>query len=324
MTNVTFCTIFSGLLKQIMGHSHQLHMEVNLMPPPAAAPDKHSGHTRRIAWHPAFFAALRLALEDYSHILDFDPEHQLNGAPLSIDALVTLKAPRNPVKTGIAALFRRKNIIEYKSPDDYLSIRDFHKALGYAGIYGDKEKLSMARLSITLVSSRYPVSLLRYLPEFLRRDVEEREPGIYVADGATLPIQVIEIRRLRGDNNEWLRDLGRRLDAERLEAVERRTRRRRDDTRIGAYLEAVFGANAEMLIKLHKEGKMRMPKDFPAIAEEMGWAAMWEAKGRAELEKAQEEIRRLREGNLQLEEGNRQLEEENRRLREGGKQGRRT
>jgi hypothetical protein len=62
---------------------------------------------------------------------------------------------------------------------------------------------------------------------------------------------------------------------------------------------------------------MRMPKDFPAIAEEMGWAAMWEAKGRAELEKVQE-------GNLQLEEGNRQLEEENRRLREGGKQGRRT
>jgi hypothetical protein len=38
-----------------------------------------------------------------------------------------------------------------------------------------------------------------------------------------------------------------------------------------------------------------MPKGFEEIAEEMGWAAMWEAKGRAELEKAQEEIRRLQE-----------------------------
>ncbi|MDR1910160.1 MAG: hypothetical protein LBQ35_09640, partial [Spirochaetaceae bacterium] len=69
--------------------------------PPQAPEDPR----RRIAWHPAFFGALELALSDYSHILSFRFEHQLNRSPLRIDAIITLKTRRNPIKTGIAALF---------------------------------------------------------------------------------------------------------------------------------------------------------------------------------------------------------------------------
>ncbi|MDR1909140.1 MAG: hypothetical protein LBQ35_04430, partial [Spirochaetaceae bacterium] len=264
------------------------------------------------------------------HILSFRFEHQLNRSPLRIDAIITLKTRRNPIKTGIAALFRRENIIEYKGPGVYLSILDFHKALAYAGVYAlNKERRKMANLSITLIASRRPAALTRYLQGFLGREMEEREPGIHVLEGPSLPIQIIETRRLRGDNNEWLRDLGRRLDAERLEAVAERTQWRRKDARVGAYLEAVLAANIKLAVRLQKEGKMKMPKEFPKIAEEMGWAAMWEAKYRAqgrEEGEAQGEAKGRAEGEAKsrakLEAAQKRikrLEEENRRLREGGR-----
>jgi hypothetical protein len=284
----------------------------------AVPQEAREGPRRRIAWHPAFFGALELALNEYRSILSFEFERQLNRSPLRIDALITLKARRNPIKTGIAALFRRENIIEYKGPGVYLSILDFHKVLAYAGVYALNERRHMANLSITLVSSRRPAALTRYLQGFLGREIEEREPGIHILDGPALPIQIIETGRLKGDNNEWLRDLGRRLDAERLKAVAERTQWKRSDARIGAYLEAVLAANIKLAAKLHKEGKMKMPKEFPKIAEEMGWAAMWEAKyraqgevegeakGRAKLEAAQKRIKRLEEELSRLREGGRQ------------------
>lgn len=45
------------------------------------------------------------------------------------------KLKETTIKKSIAKLFRNHNIIEYKAPDDYLSINDFYKVYGYACIY---------------------------------------------------------------------------------------------------------------------------------------------------------------------------------------------
>jgi hypothetical protein len=48
-------------------------------------PDESSGE-ERIAWHPAFFEAIQIELDEYSHVLQFMSELQLTTEPLRIDA----------------------------------------------------------------------------------------------------------------------------------------------------------------------------------------------------------------------------------------------
>jgi hypothetical protein len=86
----------------------------------------------RIAWHPAFFEAIQLELEQYRDVLEFHSEYQLTSEPLRIDVLIIKKLKDIPIRKNIAAVFRQENLLEYKSPDDYLSVDDFYKVYGYA------------------------------------------------------------------------------------------------------------------------------------------------------------------------------------------------
>ena len=76
-------------------------------------------------WHPAFFADIQIELEA-------EREHQLGTKPMEIDALVIKKKSDIPINKNIGRIFRKYNIIEYKSPTDYISINDFYKVCGYA------------------------------------------------------------------------------------------------------------------------------------------------------------------------------------------------
>ena len=69
----------------------------------------------KLQWHPAFGAALRITLQ--------------------MDILIIKKLKDVPIRKTIGRIFRKHNIIEYKSPGDSLSINDFYKVYGYACIY---------------------------------------------------------------------------------------------------------------------------------------------------------------------------------------------
>ena len=47
----------------------------------------------------------------------------------------SLLARINLIRLFLFVFFREHNIIEYKSPDDYLGINDFYKAYGYVCFY---------------------------------------------------------------------------------------------------------------------------------------------------------------------------------------------
>ena len=83
--------------------------------------------TSRTTWHPAFVEALMMELRDYMDVLDFHPEYNLTSEPLRIDCVVIKKAKGAVIEKNIAAIFRDVNLVEYKSPTDYLSIDDFYK-----------------------------------------------------------------------------------------------------------------------------------------------------------------------------------------------------
>ena len=124
-----------------------------------------SGKAQLIPWHPAFVEAIQLELLAYKDVLEFRPEYQLTSEPLRIDCVVIKKEKDAVIEKNIAAIFREVNLLEYKSPDHYVSVEDFYKVYGYACLYASLEKVPVTNLTISFVESHYP----NYLIEHLKR-----------------------------------------------------------------------------------------------------------------------------------------------------------
>ena len=120
-----------------------------------------------LQWHPAFYAGLQIEFEEEKDNLIFENEHQLGTKPKEIDVLIIKKEKDVPIKKNIGRIFRKHNIVEYKSPTDYLSIDDFYKVYAYACFYkADTEKqnsIPISEITITFVCKRYPGKLINHL-----------------------------------------------------------------------------------------------------------------------------------------------------------------
>ena len=92
-----------------------------------------------IIWHPAFIEAIKLELEEYKDVLEFRSEYQLTAEPLRIDCVIIKKPKDAVIKKNIAEIFRETNLLEYKSPDDYVSVADFYKVYSYACLLMSRE-----------------------------------------------------------------------------------------------------------------------------------------------------------------------------------------
>ena len=93
---------------------------------------KETKDPERLQWHPAFYAGIQIELEDEREKLIFENEHQLSTKPLEIDVLIIKKQGNVQIQKNLGQIFRGHNIIEYKGPDDNLSIDDYYKVIGYA------------------------------------------------------------------------------------------------------------------------------------------------------------------------------------------------
>jgi hypothetical protein len=173
-------------------------------------------------WHPAFLQAMKLELSDYWDSLEFKYEHQLASKPLHID-LLTIKKPKDMViDKNIARIFKAYNVLEYKSPEDYLSVNDYLRVYAYACLYATiPPGTDFSDITLTFVENRHPHNLLSYLSETCGYAVEETSPGIYRVLGDSLPIQVIELKKLPENENLWLKSLTNDLEARSLGAKKR-------------------------------------------------------------------------------------------------------
>lgn len=164
-----------------------------------------------LQWHPAFYAGLRIELEEDAENLIFDTEYQLGKKPMQVDVLVVKKNGDIPVRKNIGKIFRKYNIIEYKSPEDSLSIDDFYKVYGYACFYkadtGGADSISVDELTITLISRRYPRKLISHLKETTYYTVRNVEKGIYYVEGDRMAIQLLVTSELSQEENLWLTSL---------------------------------------------------------------------------------------------------------------------
>ena len=167
--------------------------------------------TSTTQWHPAFFGSLQIEFENEADKLIFENEHQLSTKPMSIDVLIIKKVSNEPIKKNIGRIFRKHNIIEYKSPDDYLSIDDFYKVYGYACFYKSDtsiaNEIKITDLTITFVCEGYPRKLIRYLETTKKYKISKHENGIDYVEGDIIPIQIIVKKKLSTTENLWLASL---------------------------------------------------------------------------------------------------------------------
>ncbi len=167
-------------------------------------------------WHPAFFAGIQIELEEDADNLIFENEHQLGTKPMEIDVLIIKKETDRPVKKNIGRIFKKYNIIEFKSPDDSLNVDDFYKVYGYTCFYKADARyinsIPAEELTITFVAEKYPRKLIEHLKNVKKYRVDEKEKGIYYVYGDLIPIQILITRKLSGEENLWLKSLTNKLN----------------------------------------------------------------------------------------------------------------
>jgi hypothetical protein len=236
-------------------------------------------HDTRIAWHPAFYGAMQLELDQYKEVLQFEFEYQLTAEPLKMDILIIKKEKDIKLEKNIASLFRKDNIVEYKSPEDYLSVEDFYKVYGYGCLYGAFNKVPVTDLTLTFVENRYPRELLRHLKDIRGYEVQEAWSGIYHIRGDIIPIQIVVNKKLPEDENMWLKHLTDELDAEQLNGLLAKSSQRWNDSRMKTYIYAILQANSGMLREVLQMGNAAITLE--EVLEEAGLTAKWEAKGEA-------------------------------------------
>lgn len=141
----------------------------------------------------------------------------MSKSPPRIDALVLKKSPEIIIKKKIGQIFRGYNIIEYKSPEDNLSVNDFYKVYGHACFYQSNtekiKEIDPAELTITFVSNHYPREMFRHLKEVRKIVIEDHGNGIYYLTGDPIPMQFIHIPKLSREENYWLQVLRNDLKA---------------------------------------------------------------------------------------------------------------
>jgi hypothetical protein len=236
-----------------------------------------------IPWHPAFVQAIKLELEPYWDALEFIAEYPLTAEPLEIDVVIIKKAPDLIIEKNIARIFRKINLLEYKSPDDYFSVHDFYKILCYAFLYAALNKVSVEDLTLSIIETRHPRKLFKYVEEEWHGSITETAPGIYRITGYPLAIQVIENKKLPFEENLWLKGLAKDLNAKAARSILEESRKKGPGAAISAYLHTLINANQKAIQEVLAMANEGLP--FDRLIEEMGLAAKWEARGESRGER---------------------------------------
>ena len=203
-----------------------------------------------LQWHPAFYAGIQIELENELDKLIFESEHNLSKKPMRIDVLIIKKLADDAIYKNIGRIFRRYNIVEYKSPTDYLSIDDFYKVYGYSCFYKSEAKrvdsIKITDITITFVSKKYPIELIEHLEKIRCFGLEKVDEGIYYITNDTLPMQLLVTSELLKEENLWLKCLTNDLDD--IETIDRLSKE------YGAHEhEELYKAVMDVIVRANKE-----------------------------------------------------------------------
>ncbi len=171
-------------------------------------------NTSKIQWHPGFYAATEIELRQNRSDLEFHREYNLSKKPLQIDLLIIEKLNDITLQNEIGAIFRKYNIIEYKSPEDSLNIDDFFKTVGYAYLYkglGETvNQIPLNELTVSLFHETKPLKMMHQLSDY-GCIIQSYAPGIYRIQGLLISAQLVITRELQPELHPALKVLTHKL-----------------------------------------------------------------------------------------------------------------
>ena len=207
----------------------------------------------KIQWHPAFCAAADL---------EFKREYNLSKKPLQMDLLIIEKRKNAQIQNEIGTIFRGHNVIEYKSPDDGMTIDDFFKTLGYACLYkglGEKvNQIPLEELTVSLFRASAPKQLMKQLIDYGYK-IELHTSGIYYVQGFSIPIQIVVTKELDSKNHESLKVLSRSAEKEDIQKFTELARdfsEPGDKEKADAVLQVSVAANREKYDEVRRSENM--------------------------------------------------------------------
>lgn len=176
----------------------------------------------RIPWHPGFYGAAEIEFAENKGDLEFYREYDLSKEPLRMDLLVIKKISDAKIKNEIGRIFKKHNVIEYKSPEDGLTIDDFYKTVGYACLYkglGETVgQIATEEVTVSIFRESYPREMFKAL-EKEGQEIEERFPGIfYIRGRIPFDAQIVVTGRLEKKLHRSLQMLSRSIRREDIEA----------------------------------------------------------------------------------------------------------
>jgi hypothetical protein len=214
-------------------------------------------------WHPAFYGAAELEFRDNKGDLEFQREYNLSKEPLRIDLLVVKKIGGAKIKNEIGRIFKKHNILEYKSPGDGMSIDDYFKGLSYACLYkslGESvDERQVDEITVSLFREERPEKMFESL-KGLGATIEEKFHGIYYVKGIIVfDTQIIVTKELDMETHSSLRILSRNAkeeDARHFLGETESFDTKGDKENAEAILQVSVSANRELYKKLKEEFDM--------------------------------------------------------------------
>lgn len=207
-----------------------------------------------IQWHPAFCSAVELTLLDNADSLDYIREFNLSNKPLQVDLLVIEKEADVQIADEFGRIFKRHNLLEYKSPGDELNIDTYYKTIAYGCLYKSTtgkhvDEIKAKDITLTLIRREKPEELLDTLVAE-GQEVSSNYPGIYHVKGNVLfDTQIISTKELPPGTHIWLKALTRNIEkAEAQQAVNDMTKfpqGSRERELADSVMQAVWNANIE-------------------------------------------------------------------------------
>ena len=211
--------------------------------------NKEKETVQKIQWHPAFVAATKIEFEDERDKLKFESEYQLSKKPMQIDLLILKKVENVSIYKNIGKIFRGNNVLEYKSPTDYMGVDDFYKVYGYACFYkADSEEansIAIDDITISLVSKKYPRKVIEHLTKERGYKIRKEEEGIYYVEGDIFPIQILVTSRLSKEKNLWLSSLTDQIEIDRIQNLMKIYLKNRNNPLYRSVMKTLTNANRD-------------------------------------------------------------------------------
>ena len=257
-------------------------------------------------------------------VLEFHREHQLSKKALSMDMLVVKKTADATLHNNIGRIFRKYNVVEYKSPRDSLGIDQFYKGLSYACLYKSlgqhADEIKADELTLTFIRQSAPRGLFTSLQAYGHTVTKQYSGIYYVTDSLMFPIQIIVSSELESSDHLSLRVLSDKADErDAKEFIERASfyESQGDMENAEALLSISESANQKIFEEIREENNMNQVmqnffrKEIDAAKKQAVDEATAEVRAKARAAKAEAEARQK-----ELEEENKKLREENKRLNE--------